>query len=154
MFCRKRAKALLPKGHDTEKQLPLQAKCLHQWHLQAQINLSQSTGSPLTRLQPCDYASSHCHDVLESVLNDNVLEWFRAAWKGWHNHSCVLLCQNGATMEGDGKPVSSTTYTSGVWGVGGVCPLPAPTQIPWPALPERGRRGILKSMRVENEGVI
>lgn len=27
-----------------------------------------------------------------------------------------------------------------------------PTQIPWPVLPGRGRRGILKSMTAENEG--
>lgn len=63
---------------------------------------------------------------------------------------CVTVPKRGYVGEGEGKPVSSTTYTS----EGGICPLPTPTQIPWPVLPGRGRRGILKSMTAENKGVI
>lgn len=55
-----------------ETELPLQSKCSRQWQVKAQINLSQSTGSPLTPISPgaspCDQALSHCHDVLESAL--------------------------------------------------------------------------------------
>lgn len=33
-------------------ELPLQSTCLYQWNLKAQVNLSQSTGSPLTPSLP------------------------------------------------------------------------------------------------------